>query len=255
MTSQKDHYSYRVYADPETARTFDQLRFGSGVGEFLKRNQENLVFHHLADVQGWRVVDVGAGTGRLTIAFLERGAEVVACDASEEMLKVLRSKITSPALQTKQTDAQDLSFDDRVFDCALSFRLLMHVLDWKKALSELCRVSRDWVVIDFPPRRGFLRFAPLFHGLKKPFVKQLQAYKVLPLDEVRQVLTSCGFELHAIDSGYFLPITMHRLVRSVSVVKALESGFSKLGLTNSFGAPVTVFARRKHSQASGTPKE
>lgn len=244
MDSAKDHYSYRVYADPEVARTFDQERFGTGVGEWIKQTQEQVVFSRLPDVSGWKVIDVGAGTGRFTIAFLERGSTVVACDASEEMLKVLRSKVTNPALETKQVDAQHLPFPDHSFDCAVSFRMLMHVVDWKRALTELCRVSRDWIVIDFPPRRGFLRFAPLLHSLKKPFSKNLQAYKVLSVYEVQEVLRSQKYEVHAIDAGYFLPIAVHRILRSTTMMRLVEKGFAAIGVTRHFGSPVTIFARQ-----------
>jgi ubiquinone/menaquinone biosynthesis C-methylase UbiE len=136
MNSSKDHYSYRVYADPETAQSFDRLRFGSAIGELLKHTQEQLVFAHLPDVSGWKVIDIGAGTGRLTIPFLEKGANVTACDASQEMLKVLQTKTTNSALQTKVVDAHDLPFSDNSFDCAISIRLLMHLIDWRKALAE-----------------------------------------------------------------------------------------------------------------------
>ena len=30
-----DHYSYTTYADPETARTFDDRRFGGPIGELV----------------------------------------------------------------------------------------------------------------------------------------------------------------------------------------------------------------------------
>ncbi len=238
------HYSYEVYADPEIARTFDQDRFGSAVGEFLKQTQEQIVFSKLPDVSGWKVIDVGAGTGRFTIAFLERGAEVTACDASEEMLKVLQSKTTNPGLQTKTTDAQSLPYQNKSFDCAVSFRMLMHVVDWKKALSELCRVSQDWVIFDFPPKRGFLRLAPLFHCIKQPFSKHLQAYKVLPPRDIKDVLQSEHYEIVSQDHGYFLPIAAHRMMRNVRFSNISEKTFAKLRLTHLFGSPVTIFARR-----------
>jgi SAM-dependent methyltransferase len=244
MSSAKNHYSYRVYADPETARTFDQQRFGSVIGEFIKQTQERIVFSTLPDVSGWKVIDVGAGTGRFTIAFTERGAEVTACDASEEMLKVLQSKISVGRIQTKMIDAQDLTFPDHSFDCAVSFRLLMHVIDWKKALSEICRVSRDWIVIDFPANRGFLRLTPVFHGLRKPFVRNLQPYKVLSLAEITDVLRLNNFRIVSRNDGYFLPIVAHRMMRSPAFSRAVENVFSKLGLTGIFGSPVTIFARR-----------
>jgi ubiquinone/menaquinone biosynthesis C-methylase UbiE len=244
MDSAKNHYSYRVYADPETAQSFDQLRFGSPIGEFIKQTQEQLVFTQLPDVAGWKVIDIGAGTGRLTVPFLEKGADITACDASEEMLKVLQAKTKSSRLQTKVVDAHDLPFPDNNFDCAISFRLLMHVIDWKMALAEFCRVSRDWVIIDFPARRGFLTVAPLFHWMKRPFTKKLQAYKVLPLREVKEHLRQQHFEIVSRDDGFFLPIFAHRMIRSTRFTRSAENLFRHLGLPQLFGSPVTIFARR-----------
>jgi SAM-dependent methyltransferase len=244
MSSAKNHYSYRVYADPETAQTFDQKRFGSPIGEFIKETQERIVFSTLPDVSGWRVIDVGAGTGRFSIAFSERGAEVTACDASEEMLKVLQSKVSGGRVQVKTIDAQNLTFPDKHFDCAASFRMLMHVIDWQKALSEICRVSSDWIVFDFPADRGFLKLTPLFHLLRKPFARDLQPYKVLSLPEIKNVLHSKNFTIVSRNDGYFLPIVVHRILRSPSLSRAVENIFSRLSLTKIFGSPVTIFARR-----------
>jgi ubiquinone/menaquinone biosynthesis C-methylase UbiE len=244
MTSAKDHYSYQVYADPETARSFDRKRFGGPIGEFLKAHQEQLVFSKLGEVSGRKIIDVGAGTGRFTIPFLEKGAHVTACDASEEMLEVLKSKIMSVNLRTEVIDAHELPFPDQTFHCAVSFRMLMHVLDWRKALSELCRVSKDWVIFDLPPRRGFLRFAPAIHRITKPFRRKMQPYRVIPLIHVLRELKSHRFRAIGQDDGFFLPITAHRLIRSRAFTDSVEKIFGSVHLTKHFGSPVTVFARR-----------
>jgi len=245
MDSAKDHYSYRVYADPETARTFDQGRFGGPIGEYIKHAQESAVFSILPAVAGWNVIDVGAGTGRFTIPFLQKGANVTACDASEHMLQVLQSKAAAlPRLQTQIVDAHSLPFADQSFNCAASFRILMHLLDWKTALTELCRVSKDWLVFDFPPKRGFLTFAPAFHIVKQRFTKNYQPYKVLSICHVREHLRTQGFEIQTVDHGLFLPITVHRIVGSQRFTRVSEKFLSSIGLTRHFGAPLTVFARR-----------
>jgi ubiquinone/menaquinone biosynthesis C-methylase UbiE len=243
-TTQNDHYSYRVYADPEVARTFDRERFGGAIGELVKQTQEQLIFSYFQDVKGWKVADIGAGTGRITIPFLEKGAEVAACDASEHMLRVLEEKTRNANLKTFTIDAHHLEFPDRSFDCVLSFRLLMHVVDWKKALSEICRISKDWVVIDLPPRRGFLLFVPIWHRIRMLFSKNVQSYRTFSLSEVKEELQRNGYEIKTMDPGFFLPLVVHRVIRSPRFTKSSERFFASVGWTRMAGSPCTIFARR-----------
>ena len=244
MNQIRNHYSYRIYADPDVARSFDAERFGGTIGEFIKWNQEEVVFRELPSVEGWKIADVGAGTGRLTIPLIEKGAHVTACDASSQMLEVLRQKTSSPNLEIQVVDAQELPFPDRHFQCSLSFRMLLHVIDWKKALSELCRISQDWVIIDFPPKHGFLLLAPAWHSLRKLFSRKVQSYQTFQLDEVFTELKLHGYEVVSIDPGFFLPLAVYRTFRSRRLMNSAEQLFSRLGLTRRFGSPFTLFARR-----------
>jgi ubiquinone/menaquinone biosynthesis C-methylase UbiE len=244
MNQIRNHYSYKIYADPQVARTFDSDRFGGSIGEFIKWNQEQVVFHELHSVEGWKIADVGAGTGRLTIPLIEKGAKVTACDASAQMLEVLQQKTQNPHLEIRVVDAQELPFADRYFDCSLCFRMLLHVVDWKKAFSELCRISNDWVIIDFPPKHGFLLFAPVWHALRKLFSSKVQSYRTFEADEVFSELKSHGFEVVSIDPGFFLPLAVYRTFRSKRLMNAAEKLFSRIGLTRRFGSPFTLFARR-----------
>ena len=245
MDQAKKHYSYRIYADPSVARKFDADRFGGTIGQVIKAKQENAVFSVLPPVKDWKLIDVGAGTGRFTIPFLELGAEVTACDASEAMLQVLRDKTKSDRLKLVIADAHHLKFPDRSFHCAVSFRMLLHVVDWKKALSELCRVSQDWVVFDLPPHHGFVRMAPLLHQVKRLlFAGRVQSYRTFRMKEVQGELQKSGFEIVSADCGFFLPLVIHRLLHSKRFTDSSERFFSNMGLTRRFGSPFTLFARR-----------
>ena len=246
MNQTKNHYSYSVYADPEIARGFDADRFGGSVGELIKLTQERVVFSTLKEVTGWKVIDVGAGTGRFTIPFLASGAaEVAACDASAQMLEVLQEKIQDPRLHVHVADAHQLQFPDRYFDCALSFRMLLHVMDWKKALSELCRVSSSYVVFDFPPKHGFLLLAPVFHWIRGLFPGNVQKYRTFRIREVFAELDIHGFEVVTIDPGFFLPLIVYRTLGSKGLMRNVERMFSSLGLARLAGSPFTLFARRR----------
>jgi SAM-dependent methyltransferase len=186
------------------------------------------------------VLDLGAGTGRITLPLLQAGASVTACDASQQMLDVLRQKTDSSKLQLFVADAHQLQFADKSFDCAMTFRMLLHVIDWKKALSELCRVSRDWLVFDFPPKHGFLLLAPLRHWL----TRTSQSYQTFNVNEVKSELKKNGFEVVTTDPGFFLPLAIYRVLNRPSLMRGSEKVFSAVGLTRLAGSPMTIFARR-----------
>ena len=62
-----DHYSYTVYADPDTARTFDDRRFGGPIGELVAETQAAVILRMAGEVRGRPVLDVGTGTGRAAL--------------------------------------------------------------------------------------------------------------------------------------------------------------------------------------------
>src|SRR5258705_3281452 len=142
MTGQtgRGHYSYSVYADPETARTFDDRRFGGPIGELIAGEQARVLANFVGRIAGRTILDVGTGTGRAALLFARGGAKVTALDASEEMLAVARKRAAdqSAAVRFVAGDAQALDFPDRSFDVAISLRVLMHAPRWRACVSELC---------------------------------------------------------------------------------------------------------------------
>lgn len=81
---------------------FDVLQFSPAYMEFIA------VEARLASVAGKRVLDLGAGTGNLTVALLRDGPlEIVALDLVPEALERLRAKIPSGApVRTVHADAE-----------------------------------------------------------------------------------------------------------------------------------------------------
>jgi ubiquinone/menaquinone biosynthesis C-methylase UbiE len=85
-----------------------------------------------------RILDVGTGTGRISVPLLERGADLVGCDLSANMLKKLVEKY--PAAQLAQADASRLPFPDARFDAALTVHVLHLIPVWRDVLGEIRRV-------------------------------------------------------------------------------------------------------------------
>jgi 16S rRNA (adenine1518-N6/adenine1519-N6)-dimethyltransferase len=61
------------------------------------------------DAPGDRVIEIGAGTGALTVALLRAGAELTAFDLDPAMLEILRSRPDLEAADLREADA--LAFD------------------------------------------------------------------------------------------------------------------------------------------------
>ena len=100
------------------------------------------------DVNGKYVLDIGCGTGISTLKLLEKGArKVCATDISEYMLKALKKKIetsdcSNDRVDLKVADAEDLPFEDNVFDSVVSSMVLGMVPDPRKMISGMKRVVK-----------------------------------------------------------------------------------------------------------------
>ena len=245
--TKKTHYSYKVYENTRVAETFDQDRFGHETGEYFRQFQQRVIDGFLPDIRGWRILDVGGGTGRTALPLSERKAKVILADASLPMLDVAREKswLQGIPLDLIRSDAHVLPFQDRTFDAVVSFRMLMHVVDWTRAVGEICRVSRRWVMIDFPPRCGFAGLAPFIHPIRRKLDPTYQPYRVFSMKEIGQALEKEGFYPVNVRKHLVLPFGLHRLIGSVRMTEFIETGFRRMGLTDVLGAPVTLLARRK----------
>src|SRR5262249_46580178 len=92
-----------------------------------------------------RVLEIAAGTGRVTRRLLEvlaPDAVLVATDLNEPMLDVAKQHITDARVQWQAADAQALPFGDAGFDAVVCQFGLMFVPDKIAALREMHRVLR-----------------------------------------------------------------------------------------------------------------
>ncbi len=87
-----------------------------------------------------RILEVGVGTGRISAPLIERGADVIGCDLSIEMMSKLRAKV--PAIRLAQANAARLPFASHLFDALLTFHVMHLVGPWRAALREYRRVLR-----------------------------------------------------------------------------------------------------------------
>lgn len=92
-----------------------------------------------------RVLDVGAGTGTLTLQILARGVapeHVVMLDQSEGMLEQAKKKPQLDGVRKVLGDAQDLPFADGTFDRVTSSGAIYYWPDATRAMREQLRVLK-----------------------------------------------------------------------------------------------------------------
>jgi ubiquinone/menaquinone biosynthesis C-methylase UbiE len=99
-------------------------------------------------LQGKEVLDVGCGTGVISLLALQKGAAKVVCgDISDYMIEVARTKAVRQGYGTerinfRQLDAESLPFEDASFDLVMTGMTLGLLPDQKKAVKEMVRVLR-----------------------------------------------------------------------------------------------------------------
>lgn len=94
----------------------------------------NLVVELSNVKNGQKVLDIGCGTGLLSLKFLEKaGCSITGVDSSPEMLSIFNNKTKKLALSTrvvcKLEDAKALDFEPNMFDVVASTVTLHHLTD------------------------------------------------------------------------------------------------------------------------------
>ncbi len=255
----RQHYSYTHYANRQVAEGFDNLRFSGPIGQLLLETQERLLMDAIAPLSvqpapgrpcvGVRVLDVGTGTGRAAIGMARAGASVVGLDASAEMLDVARARaaaVADPPLDVTFDvgDAHALPFPPQHFDVAVSLRVLMHTPDWRRCLGELCRVSQQRVVVDFPALSSAAALESLVRHGRRAFGAKVESYRVMSERAVRAAFTAQGYRVIHVHRQFVLPIAAHKALGSRGLTEGLERGLGAVGLLWLLGSPVTMVAER-----------
>lgn len=90
-----------------------------------------------------KVLDIGAGSGALSIPLAHSGASVTAIDIAPGMIELLAERLAPlPSAQARVMDGQALTFAEGSFDAAVSIMGVTLFPDWLTGLSEQARVLR-----------------------------------------------------------------------------------------------------------------
>jgi ubiquinone/menaquinone biosynthesis C-methylase UbiE len=117
---------------------------------------------------GYKILDIGAGTGRYSLELQRDGYDVTAVELVKHNLRYIEKK----GIKCYQGNAIDLSrFEDNSFDMVLLFGPMYHLLTMEekvKALEEAKRVSKKYIFISYCMNE----FAVIYHGFMEGYIKE-----------------------------------------------------------------------------------
>jgi ubiquinone/menaquinone biosynthesis C-methylase UbiE len=206
--------SFAKSADPARANDYDSFAEAYSAGtehSLVNAYYERPEMLALAgDVAGRRILDAGCGSGPLSVALRDGGADVTGVDASAGMLALARRRLGDD-VALHMVDLRDrLPFADGAFDDVVASLVLHYLEDWGPTLAELRRVltpgGRLIASVDHPfvaytiqdPRPDYFAttsytFDWTFNGQSAPM-----RFWRRPLHAMTDAFTTAGFRLSVI---------------------------------------------------------
>ncbi len=150
----------------EISPTYDRVNRLLSLGRDLSWRKK--VARHLPLRPHLQILDLATGTGDQLIALFKAGASIhraVGLDIAEEMLAIGRKKTTSYPIELQLGNAEQIPFQDHLFDAVTISFGIRNVEDPAKALREMHRVLKPTgrcLILEFsmPPKgiRPFFLF-------------------------------------------------------------------------------------------------
>jgi len=121
--------------------------------ERWSKGPQALVFRHgvaLSYIDSrMRLLDVACGDGLFLAMAAEKGAIVAGADISDQAIEKAKARGIERLVKC-DVATQELPFIDGEFDAVSALDVLEHVLDPERALREIRRVTKDFVIISVP---------------------------------------------------------------------------------------------------------
>lgn len=226
-----------TYADIETSSDAYALRFSGKSGKWLLDRQNSIIARMLSRLQPTTILDVGGGHGQIAAAFINKGYKITVMGSSSSCNSQINKLCTPGSYTFRVGDIEKLPYPDRSFDVVTCIRYLSHTDNWRGVISELCRVSKYGVIIDYPPLISVNLFIPILFALKKRFEGNTRTYTIFKSKLINETFHQNNFELETYNAQFLLPMVLHRILKSPTISSILEFIPKLTGLVNIFGSP------------------
>ena len=204
------------YFDRTATQTWERLTSDapvSGIRQTVREGRDRMRAIMLSrlpeNLHGHRILDAGCGTGAMTEALAERGAEVTAIDISPQLVDIARARLPEHLRARVSFASGDmLSADLGTFEHVLAMDSMIYYTadDLGQALAGLGRRTAGSIVFTVAPRTPFLM---AFFSIGKLFPRSDRSPTMIPHDP-RQIARKTA---------------LHGGAGSVSEVERVSRGF------------------------------
>ncbi len=199
----------------------------------------------LATHYGGRVLEIGSGTGEISLALALAGREVIIMDISSESLEFTQScaKALDVEVEVLLADAtQPLPLPDKDFDCIWSSGLLEHFTPQERhrMLSDWRRVTRDRVITLVPNAASVAYRAGKDlqekegrwpYGLEEPMQSLRQEYAEAGLRVINEFTIGARHSLNFLPAGHPLLQSLSSWMDEVSPEELMDCSQGYLLMT------------------------
>lgn len=217
-------------------------RFQGKLGAWLLEVQEKLIRLLVSDkiTPQDTVLDVGGGHGQ-TLTALTGINENVTVRLSEQSGNSLIEGFTCTQ---DRGDLYPLPYEDGSFTFCTAIRILTHVDNPELLISELCRVSAKFVLIDYPPLCSFNCLYSLIFFIKRAIEKDTRIFTIFTHAQMSQLVQKLGYTVVTRKNQFFWPVVLHRIHKRAWLGRLLETPMRMLGATALFGSPTIVLLEK-----------
>ncbi len=122
-------------------------KFEEYMSDYDVEQRVSLIFSALLEpeqVNGRRVLEIGSGTGRISLVVVRKGGKLTILDVGPRLVGKV---VGALGCDGTAADALALSMGDDVFDLVVSSECIEHTLDPELAIREMCRVCKSGGVV------------------------------------------------------------------------------------------------------------
>ena len=236
-------------ADIDSSTEDYASRFSGPVGDYFLGVQADITLRCIASGPGASILDVGGGHAQLAVPLVQNHYKVTITGSDASCRNLLDRRLEAGSFAFDVCDMLALPYDNNAFDYVLAFRLLPHVERWKQLLAEMCRVARTAVIFDYPDIRSSNVFYDLFFSFKKKYEKNTRTFTLFRRAQIAKELQINNFLPPLFKPQFFLPMVVHRSLKSVPLSRGVEAVSRAVLLTHCFGSPVIVKSLKNGTNA------